>query len=335
MKDTLLKHQLRPGSLVKGGRATYRILGTLTSDGNGYTYHAEIPRIQPGPTRQVVVREHFMPRCSLRAADGITVETPEEIAPTVKTCLDAFAQASKDRLALSRQCPSLVEVLDVFPANNTYYYVVEYLGGTTLEEYVASKGHLSFEETRDILSPILDAVRTLHMSHTIHTDITPAHIRFYKDPSGQEIPVLFSLYCSLHFNEDGTQRWDVPMLNCRDGYAPPEQYVHIDHFYPQVDIYALAATMVYALTGKHLPDSRNVTPETVRAILPATFPETFTQALVKALSPSVQHRTSSISAFRADLVAFYGGKRRPQPGQSSASPAANLLTRLRSLLKRQ
>lgn len=297
------------GTQLTGKNNEYRILSCIRRDGMGYTYKAEPVMKRKDFTDKVIIREHFMPHCSTRGADGITVETPEEIVPTVKTCLVAFENASEERMKISERSPSIINVLDIFEANNTFYYIVEFLDGVTFEEYVKGKGSLTFEETREILSPILDAVKIMHTYHAMHTEITPRHIRFIHH-KGQNIPILFSLYATLHFNDDGKQAWSIPVMNCATGYAPPEQYKSIDHFIPQADIYALAATIVFSLSGKSLPDSRELTEESVRETLPPTLPENIVQALIHALNPEVSQRTSSISTMRNELRDFYGGKKR-------------------------
>lgn len=303
---------LKAGAVVKGKKNDYRILTCIRRDGMGYTYTAEPCNRRKDTPRKVVVREHFMPHCSERDYDGVTVMTNPDIAPTVETCLNAFKKASTDRAIISAQCPSIINVIDIFDANATYYYVVEFLDGMTFEEYVHQKGRLSWEETREQLSPILYAVKTIHTLHAMHTEINPRHIRFVSH-KGQSIPVLFSLYATLHFNDEGKQLWAIPIMTCETGYAPPEQYLSIDRFSPQTDIYSLAATIVFALSGRTLPDSRETTEEVIRKILPPTLPETTVQALLHALHPDMANRTSSISDFREELREFYGGKKRELP----------------------
>ena len=78
----------------------------------------------------------------------------------------------------------------------------------------------------------------------------------------------------------------------------------MEHFYPQIDVYALAATLVYALSGTHLPDSRSLTPDMVRDILPTAFPETLVSAILNALNPDVTQRTASVTNFREELKEF-------------------------------
>ncbi|WP_301383517.1 protein kinase, partial [uncultured Duncaniella sp.] len=257
---------LAPGTVIKGVKHSYRVVGVLRSDGQGFTYKTVVSVCRSGSVVEVpvVVREQMMVRCSSRGADGMTVITPDDIAPTVNSCLEAFIRACRERINLSRGCPWIINVIETFHANNTYYYVVEYLDGDTLEEYVRDMGgRLTFEQTRKVLSPIFDAVIALHNHRAVHADIHPRHVRFVKRER-EKIPVLFSLYATMHFSDRGVMRWDLPPMTCEEGFAPPEQYNAIDHFCPQIDIYALASMVVFCLSGNILPDSRKLTEEMVR-----------------------------------------------------------------------
>ena len=306
---------LRTGTILDSGKYIIRINELLTNDSQGFLYRGSATARPNGKTQpktfEVVVREHFMSYCSERCADGKTVETPEDTAPTVKGCLEHFKMASCLRRKIADGHPSIINVLDSFDANNTCYYVVEHLEGETFEEYINRRGPLTLDETREMLGPIFKAAAHFHKDHTLHTDIHPRHIRFTKH-AGKDRPVLFSLYSSIHFDESGHKLWSVQNTNCRTGYAPPEQYVDIDHFLPQIDIYALAATMVFALTGKHLPDSRTIDEETVRQILPPTLPEVYASAIIHALSPDFGDRTVSISGFFEELQLSYDVEQRAQ-----------------------
>ena len=79
-------------------------------------------------------------------------------------------QARKDFLgevrrlnSISSAHPNIVRVNEVFEANNTAYYVMEYLEGQSLAAYVASRGgRLSEAETLAIMMPVVDAVAFLH-----------------------------------------------------------------------------------------------------------------------------------------------------------------------------
>ncbi len=296
------------GSIIHGRYSDYRIEGYLYQDGFGVLYKAVSPSRNGMAENEFVIREHFMYRCSSRGDDRCMVVTPEDLEPTVANFLSMFKAASTYCAKVSATSPGIINVIENIEANNTFYYVVEYLDGETLEDYIYRRGPLSLEEARVVLAPIFDAVKAMHRMHLIHTDIYPRHIRFVSH-GNELVPVLFSLYASRHFDERGLPEWDMPAMICREGYAPPEQYEAIDHFAPQVDIYALGALMVFVLSGKHLPDSRTLTEEQIRQTLPAMLPETVVSAIIHALQPEANNRTTLVSNLREDLMEFYGSKK--------------------------
>lgn len=338
----MISKALKEGTVIHGGKYDYRVLKLINVDGQGYTYKTmATDKMKPGtPEFPMVVREQMMSRCTDRGPDGMTVVYPEDVAPTVESCLESFIVASQERQKISAASPWIVDVVECFHANNTYYYTVECLMGETFEEYVNSMGgRLTYEQTRAVLSPIFDAVRTMHRHQTLHTHIYPHNIRFRIEPT-RRVPVLYNLYSSLHFSDNGMQCWTLPAMNCETGFAPPEQYREIDHFAPQVDIYALASMMIYALSGQTLPDSRVITEKDIRAAIPPETPENVTLALLNALDPDLSKRTGTVTRFREDLGSFlsisYLGQESGHSGSESntASTAGRptLWQRIRSIL---
>lgn len=308
-----IEKALPVGAMLHGALSDYEIIGCIAQDGFGILYKAK--GVRRTPDRQsrkgskavddyFVIREFFMYRCSDRGDDGCTVVTPEDIRPTVDNFKDAFYIASRSCAQVSVGNPNIINVIENVSQYDTYYYIVEYLDGETLEDYIQRVGPRSIYESREMLTPIFQAVRHLHRSHIMHTDIYPRHVRFVNS-GGKRVPVLFSLYASRHFDDEGAPIWPTAIVVCRTGYAPPEQYHNLDHFSPQADIYALAAMIVFVLSGKHLPDSRTVTEKDIRATLPPALPETMIGTLLHALQPDYACRPASVSSFMDELVEFY------------------------------
>lgn len=314
------KYALKSGTTLHGNVHEYVITELLAGDSQGFTYRV---RTVPPEGRQIrksklaeelVIREHFMTLCSERADDGLTVVTPEDIGPTVDDCLDLFTTSSNERARVSKGHKSIIDVIECFAANGTYYYVVDYLNGETLEEYVRQRRPLSIRSALRLLSPIFEATDHIHRFHSLHTDITPRHIRFTSDtPAAPKRPVLFSLYNSIHFSEDGRKPWLVPLTPCAAGYAAPEQYDHLEQFTPQTDVYGLAATLVFCITGNRLPDSRKLDEKTLRDLLPPALPENYVSAIVHALNPEILSRTVSVVDFVDELSA--------DPGDDKGNPS--------------
>lgn len=348
-REKKIEKALPIGAVVHGVFCDYEIIDYMVQDGFGILYKAKGVRDTSGGApgkgakagdNYFVVREFFMFRCSSRGEDGCTVVTPDDIRPTVENFKNAFYTASRRCAKVSIGNPNIINVIENVAQNDTLYYVVEYLDGETLEEYILREGPRSISESRELLTPVLQAVQHLHRSHIMHTDIYPRHIRFVTS-AGKRVPVLFSLYASRHFDDEGNPVWPTAIVVCRTGYAPPEQYRNIDHFSPQADIYALAATIVFVLSGKHLPDSRRLTERDIRATLPPTLPETMIGTLLHALQPDYTCRPSSISSFMDELVEFYDenakyvpyDERRHSLHKDSMAPSRSVWARLKKLFK--
>ena len=94
----------------------------------------------------------------------------------------------------------------------------------------------------------------IHSNNELHLDITPRNIMFKKN---NQI-VLIDFGVSKHYSEDGKQSTSTPVAHS-DGYAPKEQYLSegLIEFSPATDIYALAATFYFMLTGTTPPNSND------------------------------------------------------------------------------
>ena len=84
-----------------------------------------------------------------------------------------------------------------------------------------------------------------------HLDVKPDNVMLKEDPeTGETIPVLIDFGLSKHYDKNGKPTSTVRVSGFSDGYAPVEQYTGIYFFTPEADVYALAATLYYALVGK-------------------------------------------------------------------------------------
>ena len=77
---------------------------------------------------------------------------------------------------------------------------MEYIKGDSLDGYVEKKGKLTEKETRELLWPILDAVKLLHQNRICHLDIKPANIMLSRNAEGEMRPVLIDFGLSKHYD---------------------------------------------------------------------------------------------------------------------------------------
>lgn len=71
-----------------------------------------------------------------------------------------------------------------------FFYVMDYISGRSLEEYIADK-KLSVEDSLKVFLKICDGVNAAHLKGIIHRDIKPSNVRI--DANGEPIVVDFGL----------------------------------------------------------------------------------------------------------------------------------------------
>ena len=300
------ENALSAGTILRSGRNVYTIKRVIGAGGFGITYCAGT-KLRAGNLEfdvEVAIKEFFM------AADCMRDDSTSAMICS-KPAQERVSQARKDFLgearrlnAISSAHPNIVRVNEVFEANNTAYYVMEYLEGQSLADYVASRGgRLSQEETLSIMMPVVDAVAFLHGERITHLDIKPANIMLAVDGStGTRRPVLIDFGLSKHYDEKGQPTSTVNIHGFSDGYAPPEQYGGIDSFSPAADVYSLSATILYCLTGRRLPKSLSVDQEQIEAEIPAALSADLRAALRGGLQLNARRRTTDAIALRAALM---------------------------------
>jgi len=140
--------------------------------------------------------------------------------------------------------PNIMSVYELFYANNTAYYSMEYLEGCNLKCYISQKGgSLSESEVVYIAKAVCDGLVAVHSTQTIHRDIGPDNIFVCK--SG-DIKII-GFEASKQMTDDEDHMWAVIT---KEGFASAEQYMKSSDQGVWTDIYSLGATMYYALTEK-------------------------------------------------------------------------------------
>jgi serine/threonine protein kinase len=206
---------------------------------------------------------------------------------------------------------NIVKVNEIFEANNTAYYVMEYLEGESLRSYIKRKGRLTESEMWSTLRPIISAVSYLHKQNMTHLDVKPDNIMLTTGEDGSLRPVLIDFGLSKHYGKNGKPTSTINTLGCSDGYAPIEQYAGITTFSPTADIYALGATMVFCLTGKDPIKSTELHDGQLVSLLPNDISERTRSVIKSAVSLQRDLRAKSISEIEISdiepIPCMYGG----------------------------
>ena len=296
-KKQVLEYALPVGTVLTSKQRTYTVKEVLGVGGFGITYRVTT-RLQEGNIDfqyDFAIKEHFMKGC-YRDYDRIGVQC----APTTQLDFDQgredFLEEAKRLHKLSRLSPNIVRVNEHFIANGTAYYVMEYLKGGDLTQYVGKNGPMSEGRALSIIVPIAKAVALLHDEHLLHLDIKPDNIVLKNDPeSGSFVPVLIDFGISKHFNRNGKPTSKLVAKGASDGYAPIEQYTDITDFAPEIDVYALGATLYYLLTGKNPPKAFDIgSTSQLTDALPAAVSSRVRDAIASAMQKNKFDRTPSV-----------------------------------------
>lgn len=249
---TIDSNVLPKGHLLKSPNYSYRIEKVLGCGGFGITYLASA-NIKVGNVSvkaKFAIKEHFMSSDCERDQDSSRVVYSNPAKDRVENSRKDFIAEANRLHKIGIDHPNIVKVNEVFEANNTAYYVMEYLEGESLRTLVKKEGPLPEERMWALMNPIIDAVKTLHTGMMTHLDIKPDNIMVTHDENGDLRPVLIDFGLSKHYDQNGQPTSTINTLGCSDGYAPIEQYAGITTFSPTADYYALGATMWFCLTAK-------------------------------------------------------------------------------------
>lgn len=301
-------YALKPGTRIKGKNHVYEIKKELGRGGFGITYIATKEMESDGCAHflNVAIKEHFLSNYCSRNSRTQQLEISEASMPQVERSKKAFLKEAVRLENLGIDHHNIVHIWDVFEANNTAYYVMEYLGQTSLADYVKQRGTLSFKEAEEIMLPITAAVAFLHANRVAHYDIKPQNIMIATDDSGKIRPVLIDFGLAKHYDETGGATSTINIAGCTPGYAPTEQYRGVKTFSPSMDVYALAATYYFCLMGEAPAEAFDLdAAEAAARISPECGPRK-AAAIRHALALKTADRTPDGSVFMTEMG--WGGK---------------------------
>ncbi len=199
--------------------------------------------------------------------------------------------------------PEVVQILDYFNQNNTTYFVMEYLEGADLRKLMQTFGGRI--PVKDTVSLIYRAGMALDQVHkragVFHRDISPDNIMVNQDGEVKLIDFGNAKFIM-------GKRSQTLSVVLKHGYAPPEQYSSSSSQGSYTDVYALAATFYYAVSGIMVPNAPDrfggETYRPLKEIVPEIGAE-ISDAVDHALVLNSKERTQSAAEF---VSAFYPAK---------------------------
>ena len=178
---------------------------------------------------------------------------PEEFAHDVKFAL-RFTREARTLAKLNHS--NIVSVFEFGNVEDTYYFLMEYVDGSTLRDVVQSQ-QLAPEHALSIVPHLCDALQYAHDKGVIHRDIKPENILMAVDGSVKIAD--FGLSRILSNDAQPTVLTGTHQILGTPRYMAPEQLEgsrSVDH---RADIYSLGVVFYEMLTGE-LPIGRFAAP---------------------------------------------------------------------------
>lgn len=290
LKDAAGKKSEPDIPTIKG----YRIEKMLNRGGMGMVYKAVEAK-----TGQTVAIKIMFPHM---AAD------PENIA-TFQREIDVTRQLNH---------PHIVQLLNHGKTEKTFYFVMEFVDGMNLYEFLQSRGgQLSVHDAAPLMLQMLDGLAFAHQATitaaiaggqtktftgVVHRDLKPQNILLGR--RGEEwIPKISDFGISKSFEAAGLTNITKPgSVLGTPMYWPREQITHYKYLNPATDVFSLATVFYEMLTGKWIREGFDALFEKCKQQKrPATIAE-YMQIIMGNPAIPIQQRNPNIPAPIAQVI---------------------------------
>lgn len=282
---------LVPGTIIGNGYLIGKVLG---KGGFGITYIGYDIRL----SKKVAVKEYLPNDHAGRADDKLTVAPHSEKDREVFLYgLEKFLEEARTLAKFEHY--NIARINGCLEENRTAYLIMDYYEGETLSEFLKKRGKkLSEKSAVQLMLPIMDGLRQVHKAGMLHRDIKPQNIYLTKDKR----PILLDFGAARMAAGEKTQSLSMVLT---PGFAPFEQYSSRGKQGPWSDVYSVAATIYYMVTGEQPAEATDrilddilISPK----LMDKRINKKFSDIIVRALSVKTEKRPPSIEEFQRVLI---------------------------------
>jgi serine/threonine protein kinase len=248
---------------------------------------------------RVAVKEYFPVEWATRLKeDSQLIPNSQTLGDLYQHGLSVFMNEARV-LSQLKDVPNVVNVYDLFEQNGTAYMVMELLEGYTLNGYLQTMNQrcIPYQEANQIIHSVGISLHRIHKCRLLHRDISPDNIIL--TPGKQVYLIDFGATRMYALNSPKSMSVLV-----KPGFAPIEQYSRAGNQGPWTDVYALAATYYYLVTGKKPPDA----PDRIMGLpivplknLILDIPDYINDAVEHAMKEDWRARPQSVRDFMVEM----------------------------------
>ena len=226
------------------------------------------------------------------------------------------------RIMAALKHPNIVELITVERKNGTFFMVLEYVEGESLDRYIRRERTLAPSRALEIAIDVCSAISFAHANQILHRDLRPANILLTRE--GVAKVTDFGTSRVLEMQKDGFARTRIG--------SPP--YMAPEHFRGravfQSDLWSVGITIYEMLTGTvpfYDADPLKIAQAfTNQQIVPPhlknpAVPKAFSEAVMKALSVNLGDRYLSAHAMLEALKKLSMGVAKETRPLGSAVPS--------------
>jgi serine/threonine-protein kinase len=202
-------------------------------------------RLGAGGMGEVYLAEHVL----LKQPCAVKLIRPERAGDTA--ILRRFEREVQATARLKHW--NTVQIFDYgHAADGTFYYVMEYLPGPTLEQLVQRHGPLAPGRAVHLLRQACMALREAHALGLIHRDLKPANMMVCERGAVHDVLKLldFGLVKAVGLDSRDEALTQQGAIAGTPAYMSPEQASGNEHLDARADVYSLGAVAYFLLTGQ-------------------------------------------------------------------------------------
>ena len=286
-----IEYALPMGTILAGKYLVGRVLG---QGGFGITYVGWDIALE----RKVAIKEYYPSGQVSRnpGSRGLTWYTSVQSQQAKQNGTQMFLKEAR-KMSKVDDIPNVVRVRDLFQENETAYIVMDFVEGETLKARLEKTGPLPWKQAKGIFLPAIQAMEQVHQAGLVHRDISPDNLML--TPDGKVKILDLGAAKDLSVNNGASS-----MQVAKGGFSPFEQYTQRGSSGPWTDVYAMAATVYYTLTGKLPPVATDrVVEDTISWEEPGlkALSAQALEALQKAMVISAKNRMQSMEELEKGL----------------------------------